>query len=161
VGALVRSFSPTALGFAGVLVLTGVFATWLHGGSVGALLGSDYGRLLLLKLGAFALVLAAGAYNFRRVLPTLGEDATTAWLRRSARLELAAGAVVLLITAMLVATARPYEERHPDAAGTAPATGAAPSEHGVAPAARFTSAGYAAAPPPLRPPPTAGSGRSA
>jgi putative copper export protein/methionine-rich copper-binding protein CopC len=109
VAALVRSFSPTALGFAGVLVLTGVFATWLHGGSVSALLASDYGRLLLLKLGVFALVLAAGAYNFRRILPALGEDAATARLRRSAALELTAGAVVLLITAVLVATARPYE----------------------------------------------------
>ncbi len=109
VAALVRAFSPTALLFAGILVATGVFASWLHLGSISNLWQSEYGRTLLLKLGIFVLVFGTGAYNFRRVLPVLGEDAGTRRLRRSAGFELAVGAVVLLVTAILVATSPPAD----------------------------------------------------
>ncbi|HEV2129759.1 MAG TPA: copper resistance protein CopC [Longimicrobiaceae bacterium] len=109
VAALVRAFSPTALLFAGLLVLTGVFATIIHSGSLAALLASEYGRLLFLKLGIFLLVFGTGAYNYLRVQPALGDDSATRRLRRSAGFELAVGAAVLLVTAVLVATARPFE----------------------------------------------------
>jgi putative copper export protein/methionine-rich copper-binding protein CopC len=108
VAALVRAFSPVALLFAGVLVLTGVFAAVVHVGSFDALIGSRYGTLLLIKLSIFALVFGTGAYNFLRVAPVLGDDAGTQRLRRSASFEVAVGAAVLLVTAVLVATARPY-----------------------------------------------------
>ncbi len=110
VASLVRAFSPTALLFAGLLVLTGIFATVIHSSSLEALLGSRYGTLLLVKLGIFALVFGTGAYNFLRVQPALGDDTGTARLRRSAGFELTVGAAVLLVTAVLVATERPYEE---------------------------------------------------
>ncbi|CAN5636525.1 hypothetical protein BH23GEM5_BH23GEM5_21770 [soil metagenome] len=109
VAALVRAFSPTALLFAGLLIATGVFASWLHLGSISNLWQSEYGRTLLLKLGIFALVFGTGAYNLRRVLPALGEDTGTHRLRRSAGFELAVGAVVLLVTAVLVATSPPAD----------------------------------------------------
>jgi putative copper export protein/methionine-rich copper-binding protein CopC len=107
---LVRAFSPAALLFAGILVATGVVAVFIHSSSLEALLGSRYGMLLLLKLGAFALVLAIGAYNFLRVQPALGSDPATRRLQTSATAELAMAALVLLLTAVLVATARPYDE---------------------------------------------------
>jgi putative copper export protein/methionine-rich copper-binding protein CopC len=110
VASLVRAFSPTALLFAGLLVLTGIFATVIHSSSLDALLGSRYGTLLFIKLGIFALVFGTGAYNFLRVQPALGDDTGTARLRRSAGFELTMGMAVLLVTAVLVATARPYEE---------------------------------------------------
>ncbi|MBA2246138.1 MAG: copper resistance protein CopC/CopD [Gemmatimonadetes bacterium] len=110
VATLVQAFSPTALLFAGLLVLTGVFAAFVHSGSFFALIASDYGRLLLLKLGIFLLVFATGAYNYLRVRPALGDEVGTHRLRRSATVELAMGAAVLLVTSVLVATARPYEE---------------------------------------------------
>jgi copper transport protein len=108
--------------FAGILMLTGIFAALLHSSSLGALIGSEYGRWLFIKLGVFLLVLIAGAFNFRRILPDLGSDAATSRLRCSAGFELVAGAVVLLITAVLVATARPYEEPLPEAHRLVPAT---------------------------------------
>ncbi|HEX5870384.1 MAG TPA: copper resistance protein CopC, partial [Longimicrobium sp.] len=46
VAALVNAFSPTALAFAGALTLTGLFAAWLHMGSIPALWESGYGRTL-------------------------------------------------------------------------------------------------------------------
>jgi putative copper export protein/methionine-rich copper-binding protein CopC len=110
VASLVRAFSPTALLFAGLLVLTGLFATVIHSSSLDALISSRYGTLLFIKLAIFALVFGTGAYNFLRVQPALGDDTGTARLRRSAGFELTVGAVVLLVTAVLVATARPYEE---------------------------------------------------
>jgi putative copper export protein/methionine-rich copper-binding protein CopC len=120
VASLVNAFSPTALLFAGLLILTGVFATWIHSSSVAALLGSRYGAVLLIKLGIFAVVFGTGAYNFLRVKPALGGDTGTTRLRRSAGVELATGAAVLLVTAVLVATARPYEEGNGAAAGSEP-----------------------------------------
>ena len=52
-------------------------------------------------------VAALGFYNWRRVLPTLGDDDATHRLRRSARAELGLGLVVLLVTAVLVALPTP------------------------------------------------------
>jgi putative copper export protein/methionine-rich copper-binding protein CopC len=109
VASLVRAFSPTALLFAGLLILTGIFATVIHSSSLAALLGSRYGTLLLIKLAIFLLVFGTGAYNFLRVRPALGDETATRRLQRSAGFELAVGAAVLLVTSMLVATARPYE----------------------------------------------------
>ncbi|MDP9349467.1 MAG: CopD family protein [Gemmatimonadota bacterium] len=107
VAALVRAFSPTALVFAGAVFATGVFAAWIHLGSVPALWTTAYGRTLLLKLAVLSVVFGTGAYNFRFVLPRLGDDIGTKRLRRSASLELAAGVIVLVVTAILVATATP------------------------------------------------------
>ncbi len=68
----VASFSPVALMSAGTLVSTGLFATWLHVGSLGGLFGSTYGRVLLLKAGLVDVVAALGAHNWKRVTPRLG-----------------------------------------------------------------------------------------
>lgn len=111
VAALVHAFSPTALIFAGVVVATGIFASWQHVGSVAALWSSDYGRLLLLKLAVLSLVFGTGAYNFLRVRPALGAEAGVHRLRRASLVELAVGAVVVVITAVLVATSPPEESR--------------------------------------------------
>lgn len=109
VAVLVNAFSPTALFFAGTVVGTGVFAAWLHLGSVPALWESAYGKTLLLKLGILSVVFATGAYNWLRVKPALGEEVAAGRLRRSATLELAIGTVVLAVTAVLVATATPSD----------------------------------------------------
>lgn len=104
---LVNAFSPAALLFAGVVGATGVFAAWLHVGSFEALWGSSYGKLLLLKLSVLALVAGTGAYNWLRVRPALGGTEGGTRIRRSATVELLVGIVVLLVTAILVATPTP------------------------------------------------------
>ena len=106
---LVNAFSPTALGFAGLTVATGLFASWLHIGFSSALWTSDYGRTLLIKLGVLSLVLLTGAYNWRRVKPALGDDAGTRRIRRSATVELAIAVLVVVVTAVLVATPPPVD----------------------------------------------------
>ncbi len=104
---VVRTFSPSALACAGMLAFTGVIAARFHVGTLAALTGTAYGRTLLLKLALVALVLTAGAYNWRKVRPSLGTEAAAAHLVRSAALELTIALLVLIVTAILVALPTP------------------------------------------------------
>lgn len=117
VAALINAFSPTALGFAGLVVATGLFSAWLHLGSVSALLESGYGRTLLLKVAVLTVVFGTGAYNWLRVKPSLGTERAATHLRRSATIELAVGALVLAVTAVLVATPPPMDTEGADTGG--------------------------------------------
>lgn len=73
----VRRFSRMALGLVLVLVATGVLLAAVQVGSVGALLGTRYGRLVSLKLALVAAALAVAALGRRRLLPALGGEAAT------------------------------------------------------------------------------------
>ena len=103
---LVSRFSPLALTFAAIVVGTGTISAILHLAAVNQLWTTTYGRTLLLKLGAVVLVVAVGAWNWRSVRPRLAISGP-APLRRTAPLELLAAAIVLVLTAVLVATPTP------------------------------------------------------
>jgi putative copper export protein/methionine-rich copper-binding protein CopC len=105
--ALVHSFSPTAVAFTGTLVATGLLSAWIQLGDVTALWTTDYGRTLLVKVGIFSAVAAAGAYNLLRVRPALGEVRGAERLRRSGTIELALALGVIVVTAILVAVPPP------------------------------------------------------
>lgn len=105
---MVEAFSPMALTFAGALAVTGVIAAVLRLGAWSALTGSNYGRVLLFKLGGVVLVLLVGAYNWRRLRPAL-DASRVGTLRRAAAVELLFGFFVLVMTAWLVATPPPTE----------------------------------------------------
>jgi copper transport protein len=107
VAELVDRFSPLALWMAGVLVASGVVNSLLHFGSPGELIATPYGRTLLVKITFFLGVLAAGAYNWRRLRPRLGGHGSGAWLRRSLALELAFALAVFAVTAYLTGLPRP------------------------------------------------------
>jgi copper transport protein len=104
---MAAALSATALVFAAVVLLTGLFAGWLHLGSLAALTGSRYGRTLLVKLAAVVGVAAAGLFNWRRARAALDRAGGARRLRRSAAIELAAALLVLAVTAALVATPPP------------------------------------------------------
>lgn len=110
VARVVNAFSPTALTFAGTVVVTGGLAAKMRIGSWTALFHSNYGVVLLVKLGFVLLVIAGGAFNWRRMRVALsqptGESAVSKF-RGSAWLELTAGILVLVVTAVLVATQPP------------------------------------------------------
>ncbi|THA25536.1 hypothetical protein E4198_13150 [Streptomyces sp. RKND-216] len=73
-----RRFSRIAPAGVVVLALTGTYQSWRQVGSWSALTGTDYGRLLLLKLALIALLLVA-AYGSRRWVTRLtAPDRTTA-----------------------------------------------------------------------------------
>ena len=102
-----RRFS--ALGFASVLilVLTGLANAWTLVGSVPALVGTDYGRLLLLKVSLMFPLLAVAAVNLRREKPLLLDSVAErrhtnarealGRLRRNALVEAALGVCILLL----------------------------------------------------------------
>ena len=109
-GALVASFSTMALIAVATAIVSGTFSAWLHISPLSALWQSRYGRRLLLKLGAVAIMAGLGAFNWRRAGPKLLRDNDVAPMRRSIRAELVTGALVLLATAVLIATPPPGEE---------------------------------------------------
>ena len=63
-----------------------------------------YGRVLLAKLAVLSLVVGTGAYNWLRVKPGLGSVQAAHRVRRLASTEVRIGVIVVIITAVLVAT---------------------------------------------------------
>ena len=101
VASLVNAFSPLALGSAGVVIASGVFASWVHLQHLSALWQTTYGKTLLVKLLFVGITFAIGAYNFQRVQPQLLTDIGASRLRKSAATELAVGFMILLVTGLL------------------------------------------------------------
>jgi putative copper resistance protein D len=96
-----QRFSGWALVTVLVLVASGIANAVTHVRDVGGLLGTTYGRLLLVKLAVFALALVFAALNRRRFLPALGGDARTVGRPAMKRL---AGAVTAEAVLMIVVT---------------------------------------------------------
>ena len=124
---ILPGFSRLAFGSVLVLVVTGTFQAWRQLGTFGALFGSPFGRLLLVKLGCVAVLVSLGGlarrWVHRRLTPAIasvravgggdtllldrspqpdGEQVRV--LRRGLVAEVLMGAVVLGLTAVLVAS---------------------------------------------------------
>ena len=67
----VRRFSRLALGSVAVLLLTGLYQSWIQVGDLQTLFGTDYGRVLAFKLVIFIAMLGFGALNFFSTGPRL------------------------------------------------------------------------------------------
>ena len=102
-----NAFSPAALAFGALAGATGIFMAWTHVGSIGALTGTDYGKVLMIKVALLSLTGATGAYNWLRVRPALGDHSGARRLRASAAVELGIATIVLAVTAVLVALPLP------------------------------------------------------
>jgi len=108
-----QRFSTLGIISVSALVVTGLINAWYLVGSVPALWGTEYGRLLLWKLLIFAMMVALAAINRLSLTPRLTTATTIvtssrnalARLRRNTLLELAGGvAVVGIVAALGVAT---------------------------------------------------------
>jgi len=109
-----RRFSRTALALVSALVLSGLWSTWVQVGSVAGLLGTRHGRLLLVKLLAFAAMLVLAALN-RRLMPALAGDAATVGrpaMRRLSRFVAAEAALALFVLAVVAAMTVTPPARH-------------------------------------------------
>jgi putative copper export protein len=107
--AQIRSFSPMALTSGITLVTLGALLAWTHVQSFANLFGTLYGRLLLAKIALAGAVLAAGAWNWRRGLPSSDQPAGASALRGQAAGEVFLAVGVLLLTAVLVNSPKPGE----------------------------------------------------
>jgi copper resistance protein D len=90
---VVRRFSAVSLVVVGLLVATGLLNTYFIVGSPGALFTTDYGRLLLLKIALFVLMLGLGAWNLLVLKPRLS---------RAVMLENQAGAAATMSIQLLI-----------------------------------------------------------
>jgi copper transport protein len=100
--ALLGSFSAGAVLAVTCLVLAGVVLAALQVRTPAALLTTDYGRLLLLKLALVAVLLALGARNRLVLTPALERRTDAAvGLRRTIGVDLALAAGVVALTAGL------------------------------------------------------------
>ena len=104
---LVNAFSPLALVAASIVAITGVTTAWLHLKRVSALWTTSYGIALICKLVLVLAVVSLGAWNWRRVRPSLGGEGSESIIRRSATMELTFAALVLVATSVLVSLPSP------------------------------------------------------
>ena len=104
---LVNSFSPLALTAASIVALTGVTTAWLHLKRLSSLWTTSYGIALVGKLVFVLMVVVMGAWNWKRVRPSLGETGSEETIRRSSTMELTFAALVLIATSVLVSLPSP------------------------------------------------------
>lgn len=104
---LVNSFSPLALTSAAIVAITGATTAWLHLKHISALYTSSYGITLLIKLVFVLIVVVLGAWNWKRVRPSLGAEGSEHTIRQSARMELTFAGLVLIVTSVLVTLPSP------------------------------------------------------
>lgn len=123
-----RRFSALASVGVGVVVVSGVWLTWVHVGSLDQLLDTTYGRVLTIKIVFVAALMAIGGYNQLALLPRIerlrraGHDAPVLRLAvghfgRVVLTEVGLGVGVLVAVAYLTGSARA------EAGGTTPASG--------------------------------------
>jgi copper transport protein len=105
---LVQSFSAWAVPAVACLLLAGILLSALQLRAPSALIATDYGRILLLKLALVAGLLGLAAVNRLVLTPALerGERGAV-WLRRTVATDLALAAGVVVLTASLGAVPPP------------------------------------------------------
>jgi putative copper resistance protein D len=120
----------SALGVAAVatLLVTGIVNTWYLVGSVQALIGTEYGRLLLFKMTLFVGMIGIAAYNWSQLTPALAQSASITAAKRARRqlcrnaaVEALGGALIIGIVALLGTMPPASHVNHHAASGTIPA----------------------------------------
>jgi putative copper resistance protein D len=100
---VLRRFSTLGVICVGSLILSGVVNSWYEVGTFPALVGTDYGRLLLAKLALFMTMLAFATVNRGLSMQLTGREdgAALRRVRRNAMFEVALGVGVIAIAAAL------------------------------------------------------------
>jgi putative copper resistance protein D len=96
-GATVWRFSTLGVISVCIILATGAINAWFLVGNSPALIGTPYGRVLLVKIALFCIMVAVAAVN-RFCLTPRGDLAA---LRRNAQIEAALGVVIIVIVAVL------------------------------------------------------------
>ena len=108
VQAAAARFSTLGIISVATLLVTGLVNTWILVGSFHALAVTEYGRLLMLKIVAFAVMLAFAAFNRLYLTPRLTLSGTEPrrlhalrQLSRNSTIEIAMGLTIFAIVGML------------------------------------------------------------
>jgi putative copper resistance protein D len=101
-------FSTFGIASVAIVLATGIVNTWELAGSVPALFGTDYGRLLLTKVALFLVMVSVAGVNRLRLTPRLVGETDAAARRRALRqvrnnslIEASLAAIILLIVGVL------------------------------------------------------------
>jgi putative copper resistance protein D len=117
-GVLARQALPhfSQMGYLAValIAITGVVNTLILAGSLGALLGTDYGRLLSLKILLYLAMVALAVRNRFRLTPRLSDRCPTAdgALYHSVLIEQAVGLGILAVVSLLGTWPPPMMHHH-------------------------------------------------
>jgi copper resistance protein D len=103
-----RRFSVLGIVSVGTLTMTGILNAWILVGSFPALIGTEYGRLLLVKLGLFGMMLCLAAVNRLHLTPRLAlqfpgpvQLKALRQLTRTSTLEIGLGLGIFVIVGVL------------------------------------------------------------
>jgi putative copper resistance protein D len=101
-------------GAVATIAITGIVNTLILAGSSDALFGTDYGRLVLLKIVLYLAMVAIALRNRFRLLPRVASrDArTNRELYRSVLLEQALGLGILVVVSVLRTWPPPFMHHH-------------------------------------------------
>jgi putative copper resistance protein D len=94
-------FSTLGLLTVGTVLVTGLVNTWMLVSSPAALLGTDYGRLLLLKITLFVAMVAVAGVNRFGLTPRLPGKVPLHRLARNALIEIGLGLAIITIVSVL------------------------------------------------------------
>jgi putative copper resistance protein D len=98
-------FSTLGIASVGTLLLGGTVNSWILAGSFHALAVTEYGRLLMLKIGLFAVMVAFAAVNRFWITPQLAQTEPRLdvldQLRRNSLIEIALGFTIFAIVGVL------------------------------------------------------------
>jgi putative copper export protein len=109
VALLASRFGKLALGVVALLLAAGAGVLWTLIGDAAQFWSSDYGRMMAVKLLTVAALLSIAAVNKLYLTPKLlsGHPKAVIQFRRSVKLEMVIGALILLITATFTTVAGP------------------------------------------------------
>ena len=105
--AQLRSFSPLAMVSVAALTGMGVVLAWTHLRTFSDLWTTGYGRILSAKVGLVGLVLLVGLWNWRMGLPRVDTPEGEVEVQRHAAWEVSLAVGVVMLTAILVHSAKP------------------------------------------------------
>lgn len=94
-------FSTVGLFAVGTLLATGIVNAAILVGSLSALLETDYGNLLLLKIGLFAVMVCVVAINRFHLMPLLPKAGAIRQLARNTWIESGLGLTIIVIVSVL------------------------------------------------------------
>ena len=94
-------FSVLGILGVGILLASGLFNSWNLMGSPRAIIVTDYGRLLALKIGLFGAMIALATVNRFYLTPQLPKPAAFRGLQRNSVAEICLGLCVLLVVGVL------------------------------------------------------------
>jgi len=105
--AQLRAFSPLAVVSVTALIVMGGALALDHLAGLPNLWRTSYGRILAAKVGLAGVVMLTGLWNWKRGLPSSDTPEGSAAVQRQATVEVSMALGVLLLTAVLVHSAKP------------------------------------------------------